>query len=105
MNPKCCNNKEFACELASTVGFLKLIAEENRLKILCMLRDCERCVCEICRSLDLPQNLASHHLKLLKEYNVIESRKDGVRVYYSINKTEMSKYNSSLNHFLKSYGQ
>lgn len=105
MKPDCCKNKELTRELASTVEFLKLIAEENRLKILCLLRDGEKCVCDIWRFLDLPQNLASHHLKLLREFDIIESRKDGVRVYYSINKAEMSKYNSSLNHFLKSYEQ
>ncbi len=88
-----------------TVDFLKVLAEENRLKIMCTLRSGEKCVCDIWRFLDLPQNLASHHLKILKDFKLIDSRKDGLKVYYSINSNEMSKYNSFLNHFLKSYEQ
>ncbi len=103
MQPKCCRNKETTDDLASTVEFLKVIAEENRLKILCMLREGDRCVCDIWQYLGLPQNLASHHLKVLKDFGLITARKDGLKVYYSINKKAMSMFNSSLNEFLLSY--
>ena len=103
MKPKCCQNKESTAELKKTVEFLKIVAEENRLKILCMLRVGEKCVCDIWQFLDLPQNLASHHLKVLKDFGLVEDRKEGLRVYYSINKKEINKYNSLLNKFLQSY--
>ena len=103
MKPKCCQNKESTAELSKTVEFLKVVAEENRLKILCMLRAGEKCVCDIWQFLDLPQNLASHHLKVLKDFGLVEDRKEGLRVYYSINKKEINKYNSLLNKFLQSY--
>jgi ArsR family transcriptional regulator len=103
MKPKYCHNKGSAVELRKTVEFLKVVAEENRLKILCMLRAGEKCVCNIWQFLDLPQNLTSHHLKVLKDFGLIEDRKEGLRVYYSINKKEMSKFNSLLNKFLQSY--
>jgi ArsR family transcriptional regulator len=105
MGPKCCHNKELTVELAKTVEFLKVVAEENRLKILCMLRSGEKCVCDIWQFLDLPQNLASHHLRVLKDSGLVNDRKEGLRVYYSINKKEMTKYNSLLNKFLQSYGE
>ena len=103
MKPKRCQNKESTAELSKTVEFLKVVAEENRLKILCMLRVGEKCVCDIWQFLDLPQNLASHHLKVLKDFGLVEDRKEGLRVYYSVNKKEINKYNSLLNKFLQSY--
>lgn len=103
--PKCCDNKKSTRDLNQTVDFLKIIAEENRLKILCLLRDGERCVCDIWPNLDLAQNLVSHHLKVLRDFKLIDSRKEGLKVFYSINKKEISKYTNLLNHYLKSYGK
>jgi len=103
MKLRCCGGKRNAKELADTVDFLKVIAEANRLKILCMLRTGEKCVCDIWKFLDLPQNLVSHHLKVLKDSKLIESRKDGLKVFYSLCQREVSKHNASLSHFLKSY--
>ncbi len=103
--PKCCNNKKTTKDLSQTVNFLKIIAEENRLKILCLLRDGEHCVCEIWPNLDLSQNLVSHHLKVLRDFKLIESRKEGLKVFYFLNKKEISKYANLLNHYLQSYGK
>ncbi|PIR90151.1 ArsR family transcriptional regulator, partial [bacterium (Candidatus Gribaldobacteria) CG10_big_fil_rev_8_21_14_0_10_37_21] len=83
----------------------KIIAEENRLKILCILRDGEKCVCDIWQYLELPQNLASHHLKILKDFDLISSKKDGLKIFYSLNKNIISKYSKLLNKFLNSYGK
>lgn len=103
MIPKCCKNKESTVELSKAAEFMKIVAEENRLKILCILRTGEKCVCDIWQFLDLPQNLTSHHLKVLKDFGLVEDRKEGLKVYYSINKKEMSKFNSLLNKFLQAY--
>jgi ArsR family transcriptional regulator len=100
LNPKRYQYKKLVNDLFKTAEFLKIIAEKNRLKILYLLQSGEKCVCEIWQYLDLPQNLVSHHLKALKNFNFIKSRKQGLNVYYSINKKELSKLNSSLNKFL-----
>lgn len=102
MKPKCCKNKKSAEELSKTVEFLKIISEENRLKIICMLKDGEKCVCEIWQHLRLPQNLASHHLKVLKDFDLLNSRKDGLNIFYSINQKVLSDYSKLLNRFLNS---
>lgn len=99
MKPKCCKNKSVT-ELLKTAEFLKIIAEKNRLKIICILRDGERCVCEIWQYLELPQNLTSHHLKVLKDFGLVSSRQDGLKVIYSINKNAIKNYSKSLNKFL-----
>lgn len=103
MKPLCCTNKELTKEFANLAKFLRIIGEDNRLKILCLLKDSEHCVCELVENLDLPQNLISTHLKALKDLRLVENRQEGKRVYYSINKITFKKYNSLLSNFLKNY--
>jgi ArsR family transcriptional regulator len=89
-------------EIRKASNFLKVITEKNRLKILYLLRDEEKCVCEIWQYLKLPQNLVSHHLKVLKDFDLISSRKEGVKIFYKINKKVVKKYLKLLNKFLNS---
>jgi len=96
MKPKCCIDNKTLKEVGQTAEFLKIVAEENRLKILCTLKAGERCVCDIWQDLNIPQNLASHHLKILKDAGLIDSRKDGLKMIYWIKKKEMSKFNALL---------
>ena len=105
MKPKCCKNKKSIAEISQVAEFLKVISEENRLKILCLLKENEKCVCDIWQYLELPQNLASHHLKILKDFDLISSKKDSLKVFYSLNKNIISKYSKLLNKFLNSYGK
>ena len=102
MKPKCCVDKKSVANLSQTVGFLKIISEENRLKILCLLREKEKCVCDIWQYLSLPQNLVSHHLKVLKDFELVLSRREGLKVIYSINKKVEKKYVKLLIKFLNS---
>ncbi len=103
MEPKHCNIKKNFQEVNQTVDLLKVVAEENRLKILCFLEKGEQCVCDIGEFLNLPQNLVSYHLKTLKDVGLVKYRKEGLKIYYFIDKKEMSKFNSSINKFLKIY--
>ncbi len=80
--------------------FLKVIGDENRLRILCLLKGGELCVCDICQALKIPQNLTSHHLKTLKDLKLVSSEKKGLKVTYKLNNKEIAKYNDILNHFL-----
>lgn len=63
---------------------LQIIAEPNRLKILCLLSSGSKCVCEIEKELKLKQNLTSHHLKVLREKGLVETKKQGLWKYYSL---------------------
>ncbi len=65
-------------------SFLKIVAEENRLKILCVLEQGSCCVCEIIEVLDIPQSLTSHHLSVLKEKKLVRANKKGRRVHYEL---------------------
>ncbi|MDD4286846.1 MAG: metalloregulator ArsR/SmtB family transcription factor [Candidatus Peribacteraceae bacterium] len=101
INPSCsCKTKRATAALAKTVSFMRTVGDENRLRILCLLQEGERCVCEIWQHLDLPQNLTSHHLSVLKDRDLIRARKEGLKVFYSINEKIMAHHLHSLSHFL-----
>jgi DNA-binding transcriptional ArsR family regulator len=100
MKLDCCENEKTKGELNEVVDFLRTISEKNRLKILCILQKKELCVCEIWEDLGLSQNLASHHLKVLKDFGLVESRKEGTKVIYSLNSENTSKHLSALSHFI-----
>lgn len=96
-----CNKNSNHQEVQLLASFLKVIAEENRLKIICFLqKNNEQCVCQIQAFLDLPQNLISHHLKVLKNFKLLNYRKDGLKNYYSINADILNKYQENLNNVL-----
>jgi len=96
-----CLNKKLVGELNLATDFLRMMADNNRLKILCLLKNGEKCVCEIWRDLEIPQNLTSHHLKVLKDFGIINSHKEGLKIYYSLNKKEIDRYNKLINNLFR----
>lgn len=82
----------------------KLIAvlmEPQRLKILQLLRDGDICVCEIIKFLNLPQNLLSHHLKVLKEAGLLVSTKEGKFVRYARKEAKINELIGYLEELIK----
>lgn len=64
---------------------LKAIANPNRLMILCQLKILgERNVNQLRQNLSISQPALSQHLAVMKEENLIESRRLGTSIYYSI---------------------
>ena len=63
---------------------LKALAHPTRLKILELLCDGERCVCEIEPALGRRQPNISQHLAILRASRLVEARKDGVRMIYRV---------------------
>lgn len=64
----------------------KALADETRLRILVLLFDGELCVCEIIAALELPQSTISRPLAYLKNTGWVRDRKQGVWMYYRINR-------------------
>ena len=68
-----------------TVKVFKAFCDENRLKILEQLRTGEKCACKLLDELHITQPTLSHHMKLLCDADIVQGRKDGKWVHYSIN--------------------
>lgn len=62
----------------------KALADTTRLKIMMLLDIREMCVCEIMVALDLTQPTASHHLGILEAVDLVEDRREGRWVFYSL---------------------
>ncbi len=64
--------------------FLKALAHEGRLVILCLLSERERSVTELESILALRQPSVSQQLARLRADNLVQTRRDGKNVYYSL---------------------
>ena len=67
----------------------KALAHPTRIQIVKLLRNGEMCVCDILPNLDSEQSNTSQHLTVLKNQGIVESRKDGSKVIYSIKNKEV----------------
>lgn len=63
---------------------LKSMAHPARIRILRLLAPGERCVCELIADIDIEQSNLSQHLGVLKKQGIIDSRKEGTKVFYRI---------------------
>ncbi len=62
----------------------KALGDETRLRIVALLSHGELCVCHLEAALNLTQPTASRHLALLRNADVVETRRDGSWVYYRL---------------------
>ena len=63
---------------------LKALAQPTRLKILELLRNGERCTCEIVPAINGEQSNISRHISLMQKSHLVTTRKDGVRVMVKV---------------------
>jgi len=64
---------------------MKSLANKYRLKIVDSLgKKSQMCVSDLEEALDLNQSSVSKHLNILKEAGVVKSKKEGLKVYYSL---------------------
>ena len=73
-----------APDLAHAAALFHALSDETRLGILEMLRDGERCVCDLQEGLEAAQSRLSFHLRVLKEAGLVTDRREGRWAYYSI---------------------
>ncbi len=65
----------------------KALSDPTRREILRLLSAGERTAGELSSSFDMTKPSMSHHFAVLKEADLIRSRRDGQQIYYSLNTT------------------
>jgi DNA-binding transcriptional ArsR family regulator len=65
----------------------RAFSDDNRIKILKFLSDGEKNVTQVADKLDVEENLASHHLRVLAALGFLKNDKKGREVFYRINET------------------
>ena len=79
----------------------KAFCDENRLKILQLLRDGERCACNLLDEMQITQPTLSHHMKILCDSGVVVGRKEGKWMHYSISVEGLEEIRKYLDYFKK----
>ncbi|WP_229819622.1 ArsR/SmtB family transcription factor [Kushneria pakistanensis] len=70
--------------ILDSAPLLKAMANENRLRILCLLREGEMSVSELNSKLDLSQSALSQHLAVLRREELVNTRRASQTIYYSL---------------------
>ncbi len=81
-------------------GFLKMLGDPTRLKILRLLLDRELCVCQLVEVLGLPQPTVSQHLAKLRMTGLVAERKAAQWVYYRAKREGLAERLAALQAFL-----
>ncbi|MDO4615392.1 MAG: metalloregulator ArsR/SmtB family transcription factor [Lachnospiraceae bacterium] len=63
----------------------KALGDSNRLRIIQMLSDGEKCGCHLLEEFDITQPTLSHHMKILTDCGLVNDWKEGKWHHYSIN--------------------
>lgn len=63
----------------------KSFCDENRLAILGLLRQGEKCACKLQEELAISQPTLSHHMRILCDSGIVNARKEGKWTHYSLN--------------------
>ena len=70
----------------------KAMSDTNRLRIIEMLTQGEKCGCNLLKELQVTQPTLSHHMKVLSDCGLVSSYKDGKWQHYSINCEKFKEY-------------
>lgn len=84
----------------NNIRVFKALSDENRLRILDILKTGEKCACVLLNKLDIQQSTLSHHMKILCDSGIVIGRKDGKWMHYSINKDCIQNLSVELNKLL-----
>lgn len=62
----------------------KAFCDENRIRILKLLRSGEKCACVLLEDMQISQPTLSHHMKILCDSGIVSGRREGKWIHYSI---------------------
>ncbi len=93
---------EFDAKKTATI--FKAFCDENRIRILGLLIDGEKCACRLLEAMEITQPTLSHHMKILTDSGIVKGRKEGKWMYYSLSEEGLEKAQEYLL-FLKGRGE
>lgn len=70
---------------------LKIMSDSTRVKILFAIKNKPKSVNEIVTMVGVTQSAVSHQLKLLRGVNIVETKRDGNKIYYCLSDSKISK--------------
>lgn len=85
-----------------TAKILKAISDPKRLRIVDMLSCGELCACRILEAFNITQPTLSHDMKLLVDAGLVNDRREGKNIYYSLNAQTIQRLQDILGGILTS---
>lgn len=70
----------------------KAMSDSNRLQIIELLQTGEMCACKLLEHFEISQPTLSHHMRILCEANLIQTRKEGKWSHYQINNETLKQF-------------
>lgn len=87
------------------LSLFKALSDGTRLRIMVLVSEKELCVCQLMRALSLDQSKVSRHLTVLKNAGLVNDRRKGLWIFYSLaeprNRLEGSVFNAFKDYFKK----
>jgi len=83
-------------EYLENVGLFRALGDINRLMIVDMLSCGELCACRILLKFNITQPTLSHHMRILCDCGLVNCRKDGKWMYYSLNENTVQDFRAFL---------
>lgn len=72
-------------------NMFKALCDKNRVEIMKLLVDGEKCACELLEGLSISQSTLSHHMKILLSSKLVCERKETKWTYYTIDKVKLKE--------------
>ncbi|WP_440054799.1 metalloregulator ArsR/SmtB family transcription factor [Pseudoalteromonas sp. T1lg65] len=88
--------EQMASNAQHAEALLKLMANKNRLMILCTLQQEELSVSELNERIPLTQSALSQHLASLRSAEIVTTRREGAVIYYRVSDERVAKLLASL---------
>lgn len=83
------------------ISILRALGDSHRQNILKLLAGQEMAACEIIQAVGLSQPAIAHHLKILKQAELINSQKEGKNVFYTLNKEGFNEFLNLMKTFME----
>lgn len=77
----------------------KALSDPNRLAVINMIKNEEKCACKLLVDLNITQPTLSHHMKTLCDADLVNQRRDGKWMHYSINHENFDNIKNLLTEF------